>query len=181
MMIENSRNSIDGRTGSLLQITVFLNCVALIFILTGCSGKAKKANSNVRKPNILFISIDSLRSDHLGCYNYFRDTTPNIDRLSEKGTLFLNGISNTSWTLPSHMSMFTGLYILQHGVKDKNLVLSLIFRNIKIAKKSIFSFELFPPFNAFFFKEKNSQKYQQNKQNSQKPCLRFILERTAVK
>lgn len=67
-------------------------------------------------PNILFISIDSLRADHLSSYGYHRATSPNLDRLASEGVLFEQTVSSTSWTLPSHMSMFTGLDALHHGV-----------------------------------------------------------------
>ncbi len=60
--------------------------------------------------NILLISIDTLRSDHLGCYGYDRNTSPTIDRLAERGALFLNAFSPASWTLPTHMSILTSLY-----------------------------------------------------------------------
>ncbi|MBU1628305.1 sulfatase-like hydrolase/transferase, partial [bacterium] len=91
--------------------TLFLQVILACFLsIVGCSKNPDK------KPNILFISIDSLRRDHLSCYGYFRETTPNIDKLAAKGTIFDNAISTTCWTLPSHMSMFTGLYNMQHGV-----------------------------------------------------------------
>ncbi|KQC15344.1 MAG: hypothetical protein APR56_01735 [Methanosaeta sp. SDB] len=66
--------------------------------------------------NVLLVSIDSLRADHLGCYGYGRETSPQIDRLAREGTIFLNHISTTSWTLPSHISLFTGQEISAHGV-----------------------------------------------------------------
>ena len=76
-------------------------------------------------PNVILISIDSLRADHLGCYGYPRDTSPHIDRLAREGALFEYAIASTSWTLPSHMSMFTSLYDSLHGVEDsrKRLVI----------------------------------------------------------
>jgi len=66
--------------------------------------------------NILLISIDSLRSDHLGCYGYERDTSPVMDELAASGALFENTISTTSWTLPAHMSLLTSMDISVHGV-----------------------------------------------------------------
>ncbi len=68
------------------------------------------------RPNILLVSIDSLRADHLGCYGYARDTSPVIDRLAGAGTAFKNAVSPTSWTLPAHMSLFTSMDIMVHGV-----------------------------------------------------------------
>jgi arylsulfatase A-like enzyme len=68
------------------------------------------------KPNIILISIDTLRADHLGCYGYERETTPSIDRLSQDSVLFSHTYSPTDSTLPSHMSMLTSLYPTNHGL-----------------------------------------------------------------
>lgn len=75
-------------------------------------------------PNIVFISIDTLRPDHLGCYGYERSTSPNIDRLASQGIVFTNAYSQSPWTLPSHMTMFTSLYSHVHGLYDDGRVLS---------------------------------------------------------
>ena len=65
--------------------------------------------------SVLLMSIDTLRADHLGCYGYGRDTSPNIDRLAREGVLFRQAVSASTWTLPSHASMFTGLLPSRHG------------------------------------------------------------------
>ncbi len=70
------------------------------------------------------ISIDSLRADHLGCYGYERDTSPTIDWLAAEGVRFDSAISTTSWTLPAHAALFTGLYDSSHGLVDDGLRLS---------------------------------------------------------
>lgn len=57
--------------------------------------------------NVIFISLDTLRADHLGIEGYFRDTSPNIDILGRQGVYFKEAIANGPWTLPSHRSMFT--------------------------------------------------------------------------
>jgi arylsulfatase A-like enzyme len=67
-------------------------------------------------PDIVFVSIDSLRFDHLGCYGYARETSPTIDKMAAEGAKFTQAVSTTSWTLPSHAAMFTGLYDTSHGV-----------------------------------------------------------------
>ena len=72
------------------------------------------------RPNLILISIDTLRADHLSCYGYDRNTSPNIDRFARDGVLFTNTIAQSSWTLPSHMSMLTGLYPSGHGVLSKH-------------------------------------------------------------
>ena len=66
--------------------------------------------------NVILVSIDTLRPDHLKCYGYEKDTSPNIDRLASEGVLFKNAVAQSTWTLPSHMSMLTSLYPSQHGV-----------------------------------------------------------------
>ena len=64
--------------------------------------------------NVILISIDALRPDHLGSYGYHRNTSPNIDGFASKSTVFKNAFSASSWTVPSHMSLFTGLYPSKH-------------------------------------------------------------------
>jgi arylsulfatase A-like enzyme len=76
---------------------------------------AAKAAAPTGKPNIILITLDTVRADHLSLYGYPRRTTPNIDGWARKGVVFENAISPTSWTLPSHASMFTGLLPHQHG------------------------------------------------------------------
>ncbi len=74
-----------------------------------------ESDAAVGHPNILLISIDTLRADHLGCYGHRRNTSPMIDRLAEEGIIFERAISQSSWTLPSHVSMLTGFYPIEHG------------------------------------------------------------------
>jgi arylsulfatase A-like enzyme len=68
------------------------------------------------RPNVLLVIVDTLRADHLRAYGYQRDTSPNIDLLARQGTLFDTAISASSWTLPSHATMMTGVYPDMHGV-----------------------------------------------------------------
>jgi len=68
------------------------------------------------RPNLLLISVDTLRADRLGCYGYDRPTSPNIDRLAAEGVLFENAFSSSPKTTPSHMSILTGLYPRTHNV-----------------------------------------------------------------
>jgi arylsulfatase A-like enzyme len=65
--------------------------------------------------NIVLIGVDTLRRDHVGCYGYDRNTTPNVDRLAREGILFENAISQSPWTLPSFATVLTSLYPAQHG------------------------------------------------------------------
>ncbi|MBI4849263.1 MAG: sulfatase-like hydrolase/transferase [Nitrospirae bacterium] len=69
----------------------------------------------MKKPEkIIFISIDTLRADHLGCYGYKRNTGPFIDRWSRECVVFQQAFSACSYTVPSHASMFTGKYPGKH-------------------------------------------------------------------
>ncbi len=74
------------------------------------------AAADSTRPNILLISIDSLRADHLHAYGYGRDTSPNLDALAHEGALFRYTVAPTSWTLPSHMTMLTSLPPNRHQV-----------------------------------------------------------------
>jgi arylsulfatase len=71
-----------------------------------------------RPPNVLVISIDTLRQDHVSAYGYARATTPNIDALAREGALFRDAVSSSNWTLPAHMSLMTGLAPSAHRVED---------------------------------------------------------------
>jgi len=73
-------------------------------------------DSKKEKPNVILISIDTLRADHLSCYGYRRATSPNIDKLAKDGVLFFNCYSSTSWTLPAHISLLTSLNSYYHQV-----------------------------------------------------------------
>jgi len=67
---------------------------------------------------VLLISIDTLRADRVGSYGYPRPTTPALDSLAAQGVVFERALAPTSWTLPSHASMLTGLEPARHGVVD---------------------------------------------------------------
>lgn len=70
------------------------------------------------QPPIILISVDTLRADHLGCYGYKAQPTPNIDRLAAGGTLFSQVSAQVPLTLPSHVSLFTSRYPFRTQVKD---------------------------------------------------------------
>ncbi|MCX5884368.1 MAG: sulfatase-like hydrolase/transferase [Proteobacteria bacterium] len=99
-----------------------LSCIVLFllfFMLLRGDGEREK-RSGVKKasagsPNIILITMDTARADHLSCYGYQSLTTPNLDRFSQEGVVFKNAYATNSWTLPSHASIFTGLYPSKHG------------------------------------------------------------------
>jgi arylsulfatase A-like enzyme len=69
-----------------------------------------------RRPNVILISLDTVRADHLSVYGYPRSTTPNLERLAEEGVVFEHAFTQTPWTVPSHMSVFTSLYPSVHSI-----------------------------------------------------------------
>ena len=73
--------------------------------------------------NIIFVSFDTLRAANVGFMGYKRDITPTLDKLAKQGFIFTNDISTASWTLPSTMSWFTGVYPSNHKVVNKYTVL----------------------------------------------------------
>ncbi len=72
------------------------------------------------KPNILLITIDTLRADHLGCYGYTNVRTPAIDAMAARGVLFNKAFAHTPSTLPSHTNILLGLTPNAHGVHDNS-------------------------------------------------------------
>lgn len=68
----------------------------------------------MKLPNIIILMLDSARLDKFSCYGYKRKTTPNIDKISKESTIFTDAITQGPWTLPSHTSLFTGLYPYEH-------------------------------------------------------------------
>jgi arylsulfatase A-like enzyme len=70
----------------------------------------------LRRPNIVVILIDTLRSDHLPVYGYPRNTAPFLSELAEHGAVFDHAYSTSGWTSPATASLFTSLYPFQHGV-----------------------------------------------------------------
>lgn len=74
----------------------------------------RDSNDEKGKPDVILISLDTLRADHLSCYGYPSIVSPNIDALAAEAFVFTNAYSNANWTLPSHTSLFTSRYLVQH-------------------------------------------------------------------
>jgi arylsulfatase A-like enzyme len=69
-------------------------------------------------PSVLFVVLDSARLDRVSVYGHDRETTPVLEDLASTGTRFDNAFTPAPWTLPSHSSMFTGLFPSEHGVTN---------------------------------------------------------------
>jgi arylsulfatase A-like enzyme/Tfp pilus assembly protein PilF len=86
-------------------------------LVTSCVSKSK-SEPTAKDMNLLFITIDTCRADHIGAYGSRTAQTPVMDRLASRGVLFENCYTPVPLTLPSHCSMFTGRYPLGHRVRN---------------------------------------------------------------
>ncbi|HSM83284.1 MAG TPA: sulfatase, partial [Nodosilinea sp.] len=75
------------------------------------------------RPDILFLVLDTQRADRLSCYGYDQPTSPNIDAIAAQATRFTQAVAAAQWTVPSHASMFTGLYPSEHTMVQSYSVL----------------------------------------------------------
>lgn len=103
----------------------------LIALLVACGGDRRTptmsaGNEPSPRPTrgYIVISLDTLRADHLGCYGYPRRTSPFLDSLAARATLFEEAYAQYPSTLVSHMTMFTGLHPREHGVLFSHAALS---------------------------------------------------------
>lgn len=113
--------------------------IVLLLFFVQCSKTKKKYDVD----NLILVVIDALRADHVGAYNYARDTTPNIDTLARHSLTCLNAYSQSNWTSPSMASIFTGTYMFIHKIfnspnklKGRYAVLPADFTIIPEALKS---------------------------------------------
>ena len=97
-----------------LSLSQRIRLLAPILALTiGMLGFATEPSAT--RPDLILVSIDTLRPDHLGCYGYPRDTSPEIDRLAETAVRFETAIAQAPSTLPSHASILSSMLPSQHG------------------------------------------------------------------
>ncbi|HEO63749.1 MAG TPA: hypothetical protein ENN78_00575 [Candidatus Omnitrophica bacterium] len=106
-------------------LTLFLILFAVVFYIVKSRG-----------PNILIITIDALRPDHLGCYGYSRDTSANIDSLAADGAVFKQAISQATWTHPSNCAFFTSSYPYMHIIGGESYLNPDKLSLAKVLKKS---------------------------------------------
>ena len=101
--------------------------VTLMFVAESADGATDNAawsdpivtstQSSRERRNVLILSLDTLRARNMSAYGYGRDTTPFIDEFAASGVLFETAITASVTTAPSHMSLFTGLYPVRHGLR----------------------------------------------------------------
>lgn len=82
------------------------------------------------KPDILLIVLDTQRADKLSCYGHRLETSPHIDEFAQEATLFQHSVAPAQWTVPTHASMFTGLYPSQHTTHQMNSILPGYYQTV---------------------------------------------------
>ncbi len=134
--MQPASRTIPPRTEGLRVWGLLIALVAVCW-LSGCGrartsledlvGEGRSAEERARvatalprreRANLLFITIDTCRSDRIACLGHPRIRTPNIDALAARGVLFSQAVCQAPTTLPSHASLFTGLNPTAHGVRD---------------------------------------------------------------
>jgi arylsulfatase A-like enzyme len=94
----------------------FISLAAGLTLLCACAGDELPPRPlPSTTPNIILIVLDTVRPDHLGSYGYERDTSPHIDSFAGEATLYTRAMAAAPWTVPTHASLFTGLYPFEHG------------------------------------------------------------------
>jgi arylsulfatase A-like enzyme len=114
-LIENgciARNKMQRAKSITSNLLIFILHFAIILF-------SPQVSTAFEKPNILLITVDSFRHDHVGAYGYALPTTPNIDRIANEGIIFKNAITQGGWTSPAMISLFTSNYPSVHGVESR--------------------------------------------------------------
>jgi len=105
-----------------MELRPVVNLAAALACALSCARaqeKAPRAAPPAAAPavrNLLIVTLDTVRADHLGCYGYFRDTTPVLDALARESLRFTRCLAPIAQTTPSHASLFTGVLPFEHGV-----------------------------------------------------------------
>lgn len=102
----------------------FLGClIAAALVQSGCQSPS-------RPPNVVLVVVDTSRADHWSCYGYPQTTTPRIDAFAREAIRFTHAYSTSTWTLPAHASLFTGLYPVVHQATQEHLQLDDRFETL---------------------------------------------------
>lgn len=111
-------NSLRARRRAAITLSIAL-------MLAACAGSGSEGPA--APDRVILVTVDTLRADHVSAFGYPIETTPFFDRLASEGSLFTRAYAHSATTKPSHSSMFTSLYPIQHGVRNNGLVLDAEF------------------------------------------------------
>jgi len=100
-------------------VFIWLAFIATCFVIDVWEIRSLPARTGIpgslqEKPNIVIVTLDTVRADHLSYAGYPKKTSPVLDEIAAQGVVFNNAHATSSWTLPSHASLFTGKYIYEH-------------------------------------------------------------------
>lgn len=142
------RDSSIGRIGRLVMWSGFALSI-LLFSAINTAAFALAGKTDIPQPNVILISIDTLRQDGVGAYGSTTSTTPAINAVAEGGAIFENAYSHSPWTLPSHAALFTGLTPTHLGIRKvedrlgkKALLLSEVLNNYGYSTGAVTSYVL---------------------------------------
>ncbi len=129
MLFRAARPHLPAVCSRMRQTVPYLATVWLLLAIGIAGGERFREWNAVRnlppaepgQPNVLLIVLDTARADRMSAYGYARPTTPFLEQLAREGTLFTHALATSSWTLPSHASLFTGLYPFEHGATAERL------------------------------------------------------------
>jgi len=121
------------RPSSRLLLTGIATVVVMVLVFLVRVQSSPATTSSSEGYNVLLLTVDTLRKDHLSYDGYFRSTSPHLDEFSREAVIFENAYSTTSHTLPSLASVITGKYPMHHGVRN-NRVYALADTNLTIAE-----------------------------------------------
>src|SRR5262245_26273987 len=91
--------------------------VPLLVLLAACAGRPQPVPPPTAR-HLVLVTIDTLRADRLGIYGNTTVATPNMDRIAQQGAMAEHVSAHVPLTRPSHVSLFTGLYPSEHGIRD---------------------------------------------------------------
>jgi arylsulfatase A-like enzyme/Flp pilus assembly protein TadD len=110
--------NVRAKTVVLVATPVALALAGLAWITRDPPSGPSAVSGRLAGQNVLLITLDTTRSDRLGCFGHKLAATPVLDAMAARGTLFENAFAQVPLTLPSHASMLTGRYPREHGVRD---------------------------------------------------------------
>ncbi len=111
------------------RISILLRIVSLSLLASVAAtpviaqSALSEGSDEAARPNLVLITVDTLRADHLSSYGYHLRTSPAMDRLAEEGVRFHQAYTAIPMTGPSHFSMFTGRYPQEHGARINGVAL----------------------------------------------------------
>jgi arylsulfatase A-like enzyme len=150
-----------GSPGRLGRVTAYLGVLAaapIVFAAAWDSFAASRGTPGITpplsRPNVLLIVLDTVRADRLSTYGSRQSRTPTIDRVAREGVLFERAYSASSWTLPSHASILTGLAPSSHGAQTFSTVLAAEHTQLQeVFRAQGYSTGAFAANSAFFVPE----------------------------